>query len=75
MSSLVFRGSNYESLFTILWPGVELFVNTSQPFLVNVRVNLGRGYIHMPEHFLDASQIGSTGQQMRCEAMSQGMNS
>ena len=53
---------------------VELLVNFFQSFLVNVRINLRCGYIDMSEHLLDASQVGSAGQQMRCEAMSQSVD-
>lgn len=49
-------------------------MNPSQPFTVNVCINLGCGDVHMSEHFLDASQVGSAGEQVRCEAMSQCMN-
>jgi len=30
-----------------------------QPLLVHVRVNLGRGNVRVPQHFLDNSQIGA----------------
>jgi hypothetical protein len=45
-------------------------VDSSQSFLVNVRIHLSRGDVHMPEHFLNASQVGSTGQQVCGEAVS-----
>jgi len=54
---------------------VEFFVDTSQPFVVNVRINLGSGYVNVTEHFLNASQIGPAGQQMRGKAMSQCVDS
>lgn len=50
-------------------------MNLPQSFLVNVGINLGGGNTDVAEHFLDASQIGAAGQQMRCETMSQCMNS
>ena len=45
-----------------LRPWVEFFVNLAQSFLVNVCVNLGSSYIHVCEHFLHTSQVGSAGQ-------------
>jgi hypothetical protein len=41
---------------------MELFMNLSQSFLVNVGVNLGCRDIDMPEHLLNAPQIRSAAQ-------------
>jgi len=41
-------------------PGVKLFVNRSQSLLINVRINLRTGNVNVPEHLLDASQIGAS---------------
>ena len=49
-------------------------VDLAQSFLVNMRVNLGCGDVDVSEHFLDASQVGSAGQEVRCKAMSKRMN-
>ncbi len=36
-------------------------------------VDLGRGYVGVAEQFLDDSEIGAAFQQMRCEAVPQGV--
>jgi hypothetical protein len=45
-------------------------MNLPQALPVNMRIYLGSGYIHVSEHFLDASQISTAGQKVRCETMS-----
>ena len=52
---------------------MELPVNLSEPFLINVRVNLRSRYIHMAKHLLNTSQICPPSEQMRGETMPQSM--
>ena len=44
-----------------------------EPLLIHVCVNLGRGNIRMPEHFLDDPEIRAIAEEMGCEAVSQEM--
>lgn len=39
----------------VLRPRVEFLVDCFQPFLIHVGINLGRGDIGMPQHFLNIS--------------------
>ena len=50
---------------------MELPMNRFQPLLVDVRINLGRGDIRMPEHLLDDPEIGSVAQKMGRETVPQ----
>ena len=50
-----------------------LFVHLAQILAIDVRVNLGRGNIDVPEHFLDRAQVGAALQQMCGEGMAEGM--
>lgn len=48
-------------------------MNGFQPFPVDMRVNLSRRYIRMPEHFLHGTQIGPMFEQMRRKRMPEGV--
>ena len=44
-----------------------------QPLLIDVRVNLRRGNICVPEHFLDDAQVSAVSEQMRRETVPEKM--
>ena len=50
---------------------MKLAVHLAQPLMVQMSVNLGRGDVGMPQHFLDDAQIRPPGQQVRGEAVAQ----
>ena len=52
---------------------MELAMNRLQAISVNVCVDLGRRDAGMAEHFLHGAQIGSSGQKMCGEAVSEGV--
>jgi len=47
-----------------------LLVDRLQAGRIDVCVNLRGGDIHVSEHFLNASQVGPAGEQLRREGMS-----
>ena len=50
---------------------MELPMDGLQPLLIDVRVNLCRRNIGVPEHFLDDPQIGAVTQEMRRKTVAQ----
>jgi hypothetical protein len=54
--------------------GVELLVDFSQSLLVDVGIDLRGGNVDVAEHFLDASQVGAAGEQVRRKAVAKGMH-
>ena len=52
---------------------MELLVDGPQPFLVNVRVYLGRGDVFVAQKLLDTTKICSVGQKIRRIRMAQSM--
>jgi hypothetical protein len=52
---------------------MKLSMDGFQPLLIDVRVNLRRGNICVPEHFLDDAQVGAVSEQMRREAVTEKM--
>src|SRR4051812_7315253 len=56
---------------TILPPRMIFVVDDPEPRLEDVRVDLGRGEIRVPEHHLDQAQVRSALEQVRGEGMPQ----
>src|SRR5215471_9327291 len=54
-----------------LFSRVKLVVDRTQPRLQNVRINLRRRQIRVPEHHLDGAQIGAALEQVRGEGVPQ----
>src|SRR5207248_1103577 len=54
-------------------PRVEFRVVIDEAIWFDRGVDLGRRNARVPEHLLDGAQIGATGEQMRCERVSQRM--
>jgi hypothetical protein len=50
---------------------MKLPVHSFQSLLIDMRIDLGRGNIGMPEHFLDDAQIGAVPEEVRREAVTQ----
>src|SRR5208282_1288375 len=50
-------------------PGMKAGVDLLEPGPVHLRVDLGCGDVGMPEHRLDAAQIGAPLQQVSCKGM------
>jgi len=49
---------------------MELSMDSFEPLLIDVGVNLCRGNIGVAEHFLDDAQIGAVAEQMRGKTVS-----
>jgi hypothetical protein len=52
---------------------MKLSMDGFQPLLIDVRVNLRRGNICVPEHFLDDAQVSAVSEQMRRETVPEKM--
>ena len=44
---------------------MKLLVNTPETLMVDVRIDLRRPDIHVAEHLLNATKVGTSAQQMR----------
>jgi hypothetical protein len=52
---------------------MKFTMNSFEPLLIDVGVNLSSGNVRVSKHFLDNSQVGSIAQQMRGKTVSQQM--
>src|SRR5512132_1612292 len=50
---------------------MKLAMHSLEPLLIDMRVNLCRGYVRVAQHLLDDSKIRAVAEQMRCEAVAQ----
>jgi hypothetical protein len=59
------------SIVSPLRSRMKLAMHSLQPLLIDMRVDLCRGYVGVAQHFLDDSQIRAIAEQMCCEAVPQ----
>ena len=52
---------------TISSSWMEFFMNSLQPILVDMRVDLRGGDIRVSQHHLNGSEVGTVGQQVSCK--------
>ena len=52
---------------------MKLSMDGFQPLLIDVRVNLRRGNICVPQHFLDDAQVSAVAEQVRRETVPEKM--
>ena len=55
--------------FTPLRARMKLAMDSLQPLLIDMGVDLRRRYVGVAQHLLDDSQIRAVAEQMRCEAV------
>lgn len=70
MCDEILRAAKY---YGQLKAGVILAVHVLELGFVHVRIDLGGGYVRMAEQFLHDAEVGAAGEQMRGEAMPQGV--
>ena len=63
----------FTHLYKLLGSRVRLFIGAADMLGSQMGVNLGGGYVGMPQQFLNCPQVGATTQHMSGKAMPQGV--